>query len=174
MLVRTLRETQKMDSGLAAIVGAAVGAIGSSAAQVVANIRQAKDRKADRRLELLENALDLVARERRLLRSHLSLWRAGLPPDDRRVEDLDAQLALAIEEVWVAENSLRVHFRSDSEVVTQFSTLLLAMDDMKNALRRRPGPSTQEDLDQWAAANKSIVKIQLAFVDAIRSAAKLD
>jgi len=162
-----------MDSGLAALLGASVGAISASVAQVVATVRQTKQRRADRRLELLEGALNAISRERRLLASMLSLWTAGLPPDHHSVADLDMQLAVAIEDVWIAENSLRVHFGSDSAVVGAFSSLILALADMKAALRPASGAPNPEVLGGWQTAHKSIVRIQVDFVETIRRVAAL-
>jgi len=163
-----------MDSGLAAILGASVGAAGASVAQLVASIRQATQRKEDRRLELMENALNGAVRERRLLRSQLSLWHGGLVAEDPRVGALDGQVAEAIEAVWIAENSLLMHFGSGSDVVEAFGAILVSLDALKSLIRRAPGPPNQADLDAWAAETSVAVRSQRAFADIARRVARLE
>src|SRR3712207_5933202 len=100
-----------MDAGLAAIIGAAVGAIGGAGGQLIARGLDYRRESRDRKLAALEAALSALLRERLALIGWWNALKAG--EADAAKEDAE-KVNRVIEEVWHHENALRIRFGSES------------------------------------------------------------
>jgi hypothetical protein len=126
----------------------------------------------ERQLALLEDALNNVSRERRLLYVGYSIWRHGTDPMDPKTLDNDEAVTEAVEAVWISENHLRIRFGEAAPVTTVYGALVDTLDVLMKVYNRHgdsagnpPGPVDQRD---WIDANNAVVRAQKHFVTSVR------
>jgi hypothetical protein len=160
-----------MDSGLAAIIGAAVGAIGGGGVQWWITNRDFNDRRQQRKRAILETALHNVQRERRLLHTGYSMWRHGAQIERAEVLDNDRAVSGAVEEVWISESQVMVEYGEESPQWKIYQQLIDSMLSLKWIYDRNddagvtPSPTTEH---RWDEASRAVGRAQRDFVRVIR------
>ncbi|HEV7492538.1 hypothetical protein [Baekduia sp.] len=138
--------------------------------------RQDRRTERDHQLALLEEGLNAISRERRLLHVGYSMWRHGATKLDLRVFENDKAITECIEEIWLAENRVRIRFGHHSVAATAFDALVSAAEDLFEVYSRhgtaQAGPTAQDDAD-WLVGVRDLVREQKRFVDATRDVAGL-
>lgn len=141
--------------------------------------RRRDERRAehDHELAVLEEALNNVSRERRLLHSGLRLWLDGVSYLDPRNTDNHQAVTEAIEAVWISENQVRIRFGDEAPVAVAFQTLQTALGRELKLYRRRAtltGHPTPEDERDCIDAHNGTVPALNAFVETVRMEMELE
>ena len=126
----------------------------------------------EHQLSLLEEALNNVSRERRLLYTGYSIWVHETDPMDARTLENDRAVTEAVEQAWISQNHLRVRFGDDAPVDVVYTALVEALDGQLKVYNRHgdsggrpPSPADQRD---WVEATSAVVRAMKHFVTVVR------
>ena len=160
-----------MDPALAALIGMVFGVAGGAGGQVVDRRHSARKDRDARNVALLEQAANALSRQRRQLHTQFSLWQAGLPIDDARVQEADRLVAEAIEDVWSTDNLLVIHFGADAEVTSAYRTCVDNLDGLRRLCRRTGFKPSQHHQQEWMKAAQETVLSHRRFTQHVREVA---
>ena len=173
------RATMRRDMPDNAIAVAGIIASGVITPSIVAAYALSARRRDERlaahehQLTLLEDALNNVSRQRRLLYMGYSMWRHETDPMDSRTLDNDKAVTEAVEAVWISENHLRIRFGEDAPVSSAYAALVEALDGQLRVYNRHgdsagkpPSPADRQD---WVDVANAVVRAQKHFVQVVRA-----
>ena len=161
----------RMDPALAALMGMIFGVAGGAGGQIVDRRHSARRDRDARNVALLEEAANALSRQRRQLQTQYSLWQAGLPIDDARVQEADRGVTEAIEDVWSTDNLLVIHFGADAEVTSAYRACVDNLDALRRLCRRTGFKPAQQHQQEWMKAAQAAVLSHRRFTQHVREVA---
>jgi len=139
---------------------------------VLARWLDALERRRGRGIALVEETLNRVTHEQRVLQEGLAHWKAGHSLSDERVLANSRALIDAIETVWVSEDLMRINFGQESPVVAALNEVIAVVDDMKDALGYRSQTLSPADWDAWESKRVELVHAKKRYIEAVRFEAR--
>jgi hypothetical protein len=159
-----------MDSGVAAIIGAAVGAFGGGGAQMLQQRQQATAARQNRQHALLDDALVAFTRARRIIAARYELAGKGFAVDSAEFSRNEEQYGPSVEAVWVAVVRVATEFGADSALDQAAQSLADRLTEYGKLAGNHDEVRAVAESGELLKAHTAVVVAQRTFSEAVRDA----